>query len=315
MTLADPGPPSQVALTLPPAVRRRREVSGGVKRSDGGREGGTREEEEKQTDVAVISVRPGGGGGGGDDSGGTVEADSGFHPPSSSSPSSSSSGPTQTNNPCQSVSERRVVGTQWLLSVSSSSSGSTQFTLFVWRETDVCLLSCTWFCPSWFDCWAVKLKRAAFLFKNLDSHFHIRISVPNKLTTELKRDKRRTLAQKLSADLINQTDFMQQKHSDSKRLRRFRGSYGREFRSTGNSQINTLTSGGEVETSRKDSMGLVVTQQKVRHCRRCAESAKQRTNTYLEGLCGVQHLLPHPMFSLHAETCAAEHTKIQNISV
>lgn len=77
------------------------------------------------------------GAGGGDDSGGTVEADSGFHPPSSSSPSSPSSGPTQTNNPCQSVSERRAVGAQWLLSVSSSSSGSTQFTVFVWRKTDL----------------------------------------------------------------------------------------------------------------------------------------------------------------------------------
>lgn len=76
----------------------------------------------RKTDVAVISTRPGGG---------TAEADSGFHPPSSSSPSSSSSGPTQTNNPCQSVSERSVVGVQWLLSVSSSSSGSTQFALFV----------------------------------------------------------------------------------------------------------------------------------------------------------------------------------------
>lgn len=45
---------------------------------------------------------------------------------SSSSPPSSSSGPTQTNNRFQSVSARRVVAAQWLLSVSLSSSGSTR---------------------------------------------------------------------------------------------------------------------------------------------------------------------------------------------
>lgn len=74
------------------------------------------------------------------DDGRTVEFDGGFHPPPSSS--SSSSWPTQTNNRCQIVSEQRVVSEQRLLSVSSSSSGCAQFTLFVWKKTDAFVCCC-----------------------------------------------------------------------------------------------------------------------------------------------------------------------------
>lgn len=127
-------------------------MSGGVKRGDGGGEErsvnylfsrqrrGEEEEGNRKTDVAVISARRGPAAAaaapaiaaGGDD-GRTEEADGAFHPLPSSS--SSSSRLAQTNNRCQLVSERRVTAPQWLLSVSSGSSGSTHFTLFVWRKT------------------------------------------------------------------------------------------------------------------------------------------------------------------------------------
>lgn len=83
---------------------------------------------------------------GGDD-GRTEEADGAFHPLPSSS--SSSSRLAQTNNRCQFVSEQRVMVEQWLLSVSSGSSGSTHFTVFVWRKA-MSLLSCVlvWPCFS-----------------------------------------------------------------------------------------------------------------------------------------------------------------------
>lgn len=77
--------------------------------------------------------------GGGDD-GRTEEADGAFHPLPSSS--SSSSRLAQTNNRCQFVSEQHVIVAQWLLSVSSSSSGSTQFTLFRGRRMCLFVVVC-----------------------------------------------------------------------------------------------------------------------------------------------------------------------------